>query len=437
MKSSSFESASTGGGDGDHDHAPVAASETRLDDSSSHSQSRSSIARMPNLTVNHEDLSLPASLPSSRQSSFMNRFNPRSLPEYDPSVTVTQNIASFSNSSNRSNQQYNITPNTYSDADPLLNLATIATAPSTESGQSTKSIVLESDDTIWDESLIDLAPPPKCAAGKLCRAPSNLSVLGPTGVPAHHCLNCRKPIHCQLFCGAAFNQVSDLHNFTIHLSLLTTDGQRAVGVGVQGANPYESTKEICFSCIEKLRKGTTRIETNSLSTRLEDNTSKNTVDASIDGADEADEGLPEIWNCTWEHIVVSAGETNLVSGKSLEPENLTKLKGFMVTSQCILTVKIKTDHLKKWATKIGISGHRKLKKKRVCEEIVQYRARMEKQSIDGNLEVMVPGTNRVLVINNKRLVNVLFGSIIKPKYAARGKCLKKKNSTIKRRQTRL
>ena len=40
---------------------------------------------------------------------------------------------------------------------------------------------------------------------------------------------------------------------------------------------------------------------------------------------------------------------------------------------------------------------------------------MERQSMTRHLKVEVPGTNNALVINSKRLLNVLFGNVVKPK----------------------
>ena len=56
------------------------------------------------------------------------------------------------------------------------------------------------------------------------------------------------------------------------------------------------------------------------------------VDLSIltGGADAAPSRLYPIYNCSWEHAVVTAGETNLVVGEKYDPGNLAKLKGFSV-----------------------------------------------------------------------------------------------------------
>ena len=57
------------------------------------------------------------------------------------------------------------------------------------------------------------------------------------------------------------------------------------------------------------------------------------------------------------------------------------------------------------------------------DDIVQYRAGKEHQKVHGSLEVIIPGTDQVLVINVKRFMNVMFGSIIKPLIARRGQSL--------------
>ena len=64
-------------------------------------------------------------------------------------------------------------------------------------------------------------------------------------------------------------------------------------------------------------------------------------------------------------------------------------------------------------------------KKELADAIVGYRARKEQQSITGILEVTFLGTNQVLSINVKRLINVIISPVVKPKFATRGKALKK------------
>ena len=260
-----------------------------------------------------------------------------------------------------------------------------------------------------------------CAAGKYCRAPRGTSLYGPGGeAPTHSCFNCNGPIHCVMFCGQRFCDLSG----SVHVSLLSPIGRSALRVGVDGVDPYESERVMCLKCISDIKELVTNLQPDGNGITADGQE----ADLSIltGGADPAPSGEYAIYNCSWKHVMVTAGESNLVTGKKHSPGNLTKLKGFLVGDRLIEISKISIDELKKWVARTGgISRARKKKKKDLADAIVLYRAAKERQSMTGEHEVMVPGTNDVLVINNKRLLNVLFGNVVKPQYASRGKSLKR------------
>jgi len=112
----------------------------------------------------------------------------------------------------------------------------------------------------------------------------------------------------------------------------------------------------------------------------------------------------------------------MLSGKKKDPSNLTKLIGFRVSGKTIAIKIIAVAFLRKWSSG-KITGLRKSTKKVLADAIVQYRAGEEHQQVHGSLEVIIPGTDQVLVINVKRFMNVMFDSIIKPLIARRGRSL--------------
>ena len=72
-----------------------------------------------------------------------------------------------------------------------------------------------------------------------------------------------------------------------------------------------------------------------------------------------------------------------------------------------------------------INRKRKAKKKNLVDAIVDYRVGKGHQQFHKCLEVVVPGTDRNLIISTKRLINILFGSAIKPLLTTRGGSLGK------------
>ena len=281
------------------------------------------------------------------------------IQNYDPNQTITQNLARQSITSDISSQDNITTPSTEASS-------SVSASASNES--------LDVQD-IWNDFMSE----PECASGQYCKAPPGTSVLNREGKASHHCFNCRKPFHCRLWCAIQFSEMKAKHGFIIHTSLLSPDGQARVG----STDPYNSDKEICYTCISRLKGPAINI-TQCLP--AEANAGINTIALLEGAADEegdssglqksasvAPDGKPSIWNCSWEHVIVTAGESNIVAGKSTDPSNLTKLKGFHVAGQTIMATSIKIDDLKKWGSKLGIAGIRKLKKKFVADEIVYYR----------------------------------------------------------------
>jgi hypothetical protein len=108
----------------------------------------------------------------------------------------------------------------------------------------------------------------------------------------------------------------------------------------------------------------------------------------------------------------------MISGKKKYPSTLTKLVGFRGVGGKTIAIKIiAVAVIRKWSSG-KITGLRKSTKKVLTDAIVQYRAGKEHQQVHGSLEVTIPGTDQVLVINVKRFMNVMFGSIIKPPWLA-------------------
>ena len=108
-------------------------------------------------------------------------------------------------------------------------------------------------------------------------------------------------------------------------------------------DPYESERVVCYKCISDIKElSNIKPDGNGITEDGQE------ADLSIltGGADPTPSREDSIYNCSWEHVVVTAGESNLVVGKKHDPRNLTKLKGFSVGDRIIEISKISSDELK-------------------------------------------------------------------------------------------
>ena len=122
-----------------------------------------------------------------------------------------------------------------------------------------------------------------------------------------------------------------------------------------------------------------------------------------------------------EDIVVSAGKTNPVkTGKDLSSDQYTKLVGIRLGPSLAHVKNISLDDLRKIASKLMICRCRSLKKVPLAEALVAYRAKEEQLAAAGLQDPINPTTGRVIRFNTCRYLNVMFGSVMKPKLANRG-----------------
>ena len=269
----------------------------------------------------------------------------------------------------------------------------------------------------------DRTPEGVCAAGSWCKAPPGTSIYSEDGQISHWCFICGNGIHCQLFCGTFLPDIKDVHGFTIDTRLLPSE--------IRGRYETSATPRsvVCAHCIDQLRGPSLRLLSEA-ELAMDDTLGEGAMgvggETVLGGATDAAAatGTSPIANCTWEHIVVSAGACNLVQKGKKDASNMTRLVGFKVAGQVLPIAKINVTALRTFASG-KIDKSRKAKKKDLCDKIVEFKAMREEQRASGTIEPVVPGTDIPIVLNRKRLINVLFGTAVKPKFALRGRTLTK------------
>ena len=282
-----------------------------------------------------------------------------------------------------------------------------------------------------------MAPPPPgtcCALGR-CQRPSNhsQSTYPPPDLPqkaSHFCQGCEGDMHCELQCGAQWSNIPTKCGFVPDWRLVSDEVCRRLDINTTDLDQTEftptfSTRLLCFTCIGELEKVCPAIggaAGSSSATAGGGGGNSGGAGAAKGATDEA--GL--FLECRWEDIQVSAGESNKVD--KTKDSKMSKLMGFTINGQLYPLCSITVPNLRTWCQG-RIEKCRKMKKKELADAIVAYKADMEVRAANGQEEVMVAGTNQPLSINYIRLINVIFGTVIKPQYAKRGAPLSKNELT--------
>jgi hypothetical protein len=151
------------------------------------------------------------------------------------------------------------------------------------------------------------------------------------------------------------------------------------------------------------------------------------VDVAAAGKENIVNGSNPIENCSWDDVVVMITLTNAVSrmkkGDSLKATNATRLQGFHINDELILTASIVKDHLQRWAIRKNKPRVRRLAKQPLCKAIVQWKGEHDKSVANGMVELVNPSTNMPLRFNMKRFINVMFSHTMLPQLAKRGRVL--------------
>ena len=108
--------------------------------------------------------------------------------------------------------------------------------------------------------------------------------------------------------------------------------------------------------------------------------------------------------------------------KRINPKKTRNDKDFtrLVAIGSITAKALMLDDIKRFATRVGIIGHRAFGKQKVCEAIVSHKLNPKKKEAT---------KKKIVVINRKRFINVLFDEVFLPKLATRGKSLSKDQMT--------
>jgi hypothetical protein len=276
-----------------------------------------------------------------------------------------------------------------------------------------------------------MTPPPSgtcCALGR-CQRPSNHS-QSTYYLSSHSCVGCEGDMHCELQCGAQWSNIPTKCGFHPDWRLVSADVCHRLDINTTDLDetkftPTFSSRLLCFTCIGELQKVCPAIggAAGSTSAMAGSGGGNSDTSAATGATGKADIRWEDI---RWQDIQVSAGESNKVDN-SKEPK-MSKLMGVTVNGKLTPLHKITVLNLRD-LTKRRIKESRKMKKKELADAIVKYKATMEVRAANGQGEVMVAGTNTPLTINYIRLINVIFGTEIKPQYAKRGAPLSKNELT--------
>jgi hypothetical protein len=161
-----------------------------------------------------------------------------------------------------------------------------------------------------------------CAAGAACTAHESADLAAST----HCCCGCGLKVHSSTLCGKSLDTLLiDQPCLVGH----TLPGGRVISEGADNEMHC-----MCFTCIGKM-------------------TTAGHVDVAAAGKENIVNSSNLIENCLWDVVVVMTTFTNAVSrmknGDSLKATNATRLQGFRINDELILTASIVKDHLQQWA----------------------------------------------------------------------------------------
>ena len=282
----------------------------------------------------------------------------------------------------------------------------------------------------------DTAP---CAAGDHCTHPTSAGIVQVKGqnYTPHKCFVCKGHIHCALYCGhsvAALKGAPSSLEFVFFPSVLSSEGQHVF------STCNEEGTTLCHTCLKRFEP-----ECRALSASMdgslddiifgdqnvvEDNSmiaggSEETQPVTNKSSDEILKAAMNLKTITWEDIEVSAGDTCKVD--KTKKSSKTKLKGFSVGGNLILTESIKSDVLQKIAHYFNVKSYRTNKKDENAIAIVLHRATMEGHRQNGTGPVTANTTTAAPVkVNLCRFANVICGPLVSPRLLSeKGKSLNK------------
>ena len=187
---------------------------------------------------------------------------------------------------------------------------------------------------------------------------------------------------------------------------------------------------MCHKCVDLFTNETRRLQQEELRSQQEElpngllRNAGDEIDEELlgQGAVAATGDESPILHCTWQNVVTTTAACNYVKGKSGDQ---TRVKGFRVAGRTILVKDLTVDQLRKWCKGKTEKSGRKDKKNELCEKIIRLKGAMETRAsqglpLDGSAGGSADGGGDRLIINRKRLANVVFSDKVKPDYAARG-----------------
>ena len=129
-----------------------------------------------------------------------------------------------------------------------------------------------------------------------------------------------------------------------------------------------------------------------------------------------------IANATMADVVFSSEFINPL--KRINPKKPRNENDYtrLVSIGSITAKALNLDHIKRFATRSGLTGHGRFLKQRMCEAIVEQKINPKKKKDDAKKKKTLP-------INHFRFINVLFDEDFAPKLGNRGKSLTKDQMT--------
>jgi hypothetical protein len=198
----------------------------------------------------------------------------------------------------------------------------------------------------------------ECAAGAFCTAPPGTD----DNASAHRCLDCRRKIHCALWCGENWGEYIELGCCKITPNRLSATGQ----LSMQGDHKLIT---ICYMCLNRLEVPAPLIEPHADNNeQIASTIKKETKKPAVDWA----EVIPTL---CWKSLRVSASKSNPVHKGNQQRGNneLTRLEGVEVAEGHVIEMKgIYLDALQKIGVKMGLGQTRSAKKKRMCDILVSF-----------------------------------------------------------------
>ena len=288
-----------------------------------------------------------------------------------------------------------------------------------------------------------------CAAGDKCRMGSaELS-----SDPKHQCLVCNRFMHrhihmCGMFYSRWMHATTEAHGLDSAQvqSLIPLDGLQRI---------EESTGDvgICAKCIDAMKVKIPLLVRNGDDCNDEQRIDMQPASTSASGvSNHKPTSTPQEWASfidsisSWRCIVVSVEPVNR-AGRSLT--EFTRLESITVGSMVVTPFEITPQQLRSAALKFeGLKtkkDNKKLTKLELCDALVAYRGEKEKSDADGFATNGVGScedtsdktassfsagkgkktTKKKLMINQPRLINVIFSVLFKDRFALRGQSLRK------------